>query len=154
MSSIFCADSIDFIATKFHLIVSNLKVKLMTDQPTNAYERRLMREIEALEQRVADIRAEQEALRRQLINARWESHALRDVNRKNSAVRVMVEERILGLLRESDKPVSNNRLLKAARLAKFDLKPNTFRTYIVRMREKGMIESPRRGYWRLSSSND
>lgn len=118
-------------------------------EATNSYEKRLIREIEALEMRISEFREEQLALKRQLLKARQEARALQDVSRKNSANRVMVEERILAALQASEKSVSNNKLFEAARIANFELKPNTFRTYLLRLKEKGLIENPQRGRWRL-----
>lgn len=121
----------------------------MADPPSNFYEHRLIREIESLEARIVLLRQEQEALKRQLIKARWETHALRDVNRKNSAPRVLVEERILATLRREGKPIHNSRLFSDARQVNFELMPSTFRTYLHRMKEKGLIISRKRGSWEL-----
>lgn len=126
-------------------------MKHLVSEPVNFYERRLMREIEAIDARIAELTQEKHALQRQLQKARWENHALRDVNRKNSANRVMVEERVLSLLHGSEKPLHNSKLLAAGKLANFDLNPSTFRTYLRRLKEKGLIESTRRGYWKLTS---
>jgi DNA-binding transcriptional ArsR family regulator len=134
------------------LLVSKKKVKHLIDEPTSYYERRLMREIELLEARIGELREEQKALKRQLIKARWENHALRDVSRINSANRVMVEDRILGELRDAERPIANAKLFASARNAIFDLKQTTFRTYISRLKYKGLIESPQRGFWCLVKS--
>lgn len=117
--------------------------------PTIYYERRLQQEIESIELRLKELSAERDALKRQLIKARWENHHLRDVNRKNSATRVMVEQRVLDALEQANKPMSSNQLLAVARLANFELKENTFRTHLHRMKSKGMIKSVGRGLWRI-----
>ena len=103
--------------------------------------------------RIAALRQEQDALKRQLIKARWETHALRDVNRKNSAPRVLVEERVLATLRREGKAMHNGKLFMEARLVNFELIPSTFRTYLHRMKEKGLIMSRRRGYWEVATSS-
>jgi len=122
----------------------------MVSDPRNYFEERLRSEIEAIEGKIAELRLEQNALKRQLMKARWETHALKDVSRKNSANRVMVEQRVLEELRSSGKAVSTAALYKAALIANFELKENTFRTYLHRMKEKGLIHSQRRGFWTLS----
>ncbi len=123
------------------------------DAPTNYYERRLQREIEEIELKLKELSAERDALRRQLIKARWDNHALRDVNRKNSASRVMVEQRVLAALEQAAKPMTSNQLFELARLANFELKENTFRTQLHRMKAKGLIENVSRGRWRGAPSN-
>ena len=117
----------------------------------NYYEQRLTREIEEIELKLKELTAERDALRRQLIKARWETHQLRDVNRKNSASRVLVEQRVVSSLDQSSKPMTSGQLFSVARLANFELKENTFRTHLHRMKEKGMIENVSRGKWRKAT---
>ena len=146
--------SLDFLTyanAQHGQFVAKRKVKHLVAESVNFYERRLMREIEAVEARIAELTQEKYALQRQLQKARWENHSLRDVNRKNSANRVMVEERVLSLLHGAEKPLHNSKLLSAAKLANFDLNPSTFRTYLRRLKEKGLIENTRRGYWKLTT---
>jgi hypothetical protein len=119
-----------------------------TEGPPGFYERRLLREIEEIELRLKELTAERDALRRQLIKARWEGHYLRDVNRKNSASRVLVEQRVLLALSESTKPLKSKQLFEIACLASFALKENTFRTHLHRMKAKALIENVGRGRWR------
>ena len=115
---------------------------------TSYYERRLQHEIEAIELKLKELTAERDALRRQLIKARWENHHLRDVSRKNSASRVLVEQRVLAALEQATKPMTSSQLFSVARLANFELKENTFRTHLHRMKSKGLIENVSRGRWR------
>ena len=117
----------------------------------SAYVRRLMREIEEIEARISDLSQEKAALQRQLTKAHWEASALKDVSRKNSGTRIMVEQRILDALREARKPLNSTALFSAAKRANFELKPTTFRTYLLRLKEKGNIKpAGRRGLWALS----
>jgi SMC interacting uncharacterized protein involved in chromosome segregation len=119
----------------------------------NYYEQRLIREIEEIELKLKELTAERDALRRQLIKARWETHQLRDVNRKNSASRVMIEQRVLSALDQTPKPMTSSQLFSVARLANFELKENTFRTHLHRMKERGMILSVSRGKWRPAAKS-
>lgn len=125
----------------------------MSNNTPSTYEARLMHELEAIESRIRDLELERAALRRQLMKARWESSSLRDVSRKNSASRVMVEQRVLAELEGATRPVPLARLFEAARHANYDLQQNTFRTYLHRLKEKGLIENPVRGAWRLVRKN-
>jgi len=122
----------------------------MNDDDSKVYERRLIHELEVIEAKIVELRQEQEALKRQLMKARWETHTLKDVSRRNSANRVLIEERILDALKETDKALSNDSLFKVAKLANSELKPNTFRTYLFRMKERGLISSHKRGKWIIS----
>lgn len=117
----------------------------------SAYVRRLMREIEEIDTRISELNQEKAALQRQLTKAHWEASALKDVSRKNSGTRIMVEQRILDALRNAQKPLNNDALFSAAKRANFDLKPTTFRTYLLRLKEKGNIKpAGRRGLWTLA----
>ena len=120
----------------------------------SAYVKRLAREIEEIQQRIAELTAEKHALERQLTKAHWEANALHDVSRKNSGTRIMVEQRIIEALESSKSPLGNNELFVAAKKANIDLKPTTFRTYLARMNERGIItHAGGRGRWSLPPSN-
>jgi len=107
-----------------------------------------MREIEEIDTRIAELSQEKTALLRQLTKAHWEASALKDVSRKNSGTRIMVEQRILDALRDAQKPLNSDALFAAAKRANIDLKPTTFRTYLLRLKEKGSIKpANKRGLW-------
>lgn len=125
----------------------------MPDEPQNYYETRLMRSIEELDGRIKELVEEKAALQRQLVKARWENSALKDVNRTNSATRVMVESRILDALKAANKPLSSKALYREGLKANFELKENTFRTHLHRMKEKGLLESAGWGMWKLVSDD-
>ncbi len=118
---------------------------------SSAYVRRLQREIEEIEARIAELTEEKHALKRQLVKAHWEENALKDVSRKNSGTRIMVEERILDALRHANAPLNNATLFATAKRANFELKPVTFRTYLKRLKERGEIQSVGRGAWMIGS---
>jgi len=121
----------------------------MGEASDSYYERRLMREIEELDKRIKELTQEQHALKRQLVKARWENDSLKDVSRKNSANRVMIENRVLEALKGSSKACSTAMLYREGLRANFELRENTFRTYLYRMKEKGLVRSVGRGLWRL-----
>lgn len=124
----------------------------MSNDPSSYYERRLMREIETIDHRIKELSEEKLALRRQLIKARWENTAIKDVSRKNSGNRVMVEARVLDALKATKHSMSTAKLYPEALKANFELKENTFRTYLHRMKDKGLIVSVGRALWTLSKS--
>jgi hypothetical protein len=121
----------------------------MIEASSNYYERRLIREIEEIDLRIKELTDEKAALKRQLMKARWENDSLKDVSRKNSGNRVMIEQRVLDALKATTKSCSTPDLYKEALKANFELKENTFRTYLHRMKEKGLIVNAGRGMWRL-----
>ena len=116
------------------------------------YETRLQREIEQIEARIRELTQEKTALQRQLMKARRENADLRDVNRKNSINRVMIENRVVEALKEFKKPLRTKDLYRFAQYVNFELNENTFRTILHRMKQKTMIEQAgRRGVWQLPS---
>lgn len=121
----------------------------MSQDSETYYERRLQAEIEAIEAQIHALRADQAALRRQLVKARWQNSTMKDVSRKNSANRIMIEQRVLSDLANAGKPQASQKLYKSALSVNFELKETTFRTYLHRMKQKGLIEAPSRSMWRL-----
>jgi len=124
----------------------------MQNDLSSYYEQRLMREIEGIDHRIKELTDERGALLRQLMKARWENSALKDVSRKNSGNRVMVEARVLDALKASRRAVSTANLYREGLQANFELKDNTFRTYLYRMKERGLIVSVGRGLWKLAEN--
>ncbi|MEN3930125.1 hypothetical protein WJT86_03500 [Microvirga sp. W0021] len=116
----------------------------------HAYEKRLLEEIEKIGHQILELEQEKHALERQLIKARHESYALRDVKRKNSITRALVEDIIIKELSSSKKPMKSQELFHAAQYANLHMKNNTFRTYLHRMLEKGMIKRIKTATWVLS----
>lgn len=121
----------------------------MDESLLSGFELRLLRELEAIESRIKALEQEKAALQRQLLKARWERSELRDVNRKNSGNRVLVEQRVLEELRKTEKSLSINKLFQSASSVNYELKQSTFRTYLHRLKSKGLVENPSRGMWRL-----
>lgn len=115
----------------------------------SAYESRLAREVEEIDARIKDLEQERNALLRQMMKARWENDSLRDVTRRNSGNRVMVEQRIIDALEQAKGPLGSVKLFEFAKRANFELRDTTFRTYLHRMKKRGLIENHRRGVWKL-----
>lgn len=129
-------------------------MKQVTEASPSAYERRLMRAIEDIQFKMRELAADRQALERQLMIARRENTYLNDVSRKNSANRVLVENRILEVLRAAPKPMANALLYREARDANHDLTNNTFRSHLHRLKKRGVIESAGRGLWKIPVDNE
>ena len=136
------------------LRIVRFKKESETSMPKPAdtsFEERLVAEISAIDQRVSELMAEKAALTRQLLKAREQRTALKDVTRINSAQRVIVEQSILGFLEQRGRGSSPTEILAHVRkTVVHDLNDNTLRTYLWRMREKGILTNPRRGSWAVA----
>lgn len=114
------------------------------------FEARITRELNAVEDEIRRLQAEAVVLRRQLGKAQAERLGLQHATRKNSMDRVLVENSVVEQLRETS-PLSAKVLLRRARLSVPHLKDNTFRTYLYRMKKRGIIRTARKvGEWQLS----
>jgi hypothetical protein len=120
--------------------------------PRISFEARLILEISKIDQHISDLLMEKAALTRQLLKARARDPRLRDVTRLNSGQRVLVEDAILGFLQKTRAPCSPSDILAHVRQeAVHDLNENTLRTYLHRMKDRGLVTNPSRGAWRSSS---
>ena len=113
----------------------------------SGYELRLIQELEKIERQLKELCEEREALRRQLIKARSENISTKDVNRKNSANRIIIENHIIEYLESNNKQVKLKKLYEIAKEKNMNLKENSFRTILHRMKERGLIENKSWGYW-------
>jgi len=111
------------------------------------YERRILRELEEIEYKLKELNEDREALKRQLIKARSENNSLKDVSRKNSANRIIIEEYIVEYLKNNNKPTPSKKLYDLSKSKISDLKYNSFRTILHRMKEKGIIKNKSWGLW-------
>jgi hypothetical protein len=120
-----------------------------TEKP--AAESSLLTELADVERRIADLERERAALQRLITKVRQQNLTAQDVTRRNSFDRILAESKILELLGKTEKYVRVAELYREARLVNYNLKDTTFRSYMHRLREKGLIEpsSTTRGFWRL-----
>ena len=113
-----------------------------------SFEARLILEVSKIDQQIAELLREKDALIRQLLKARARDQSLRDVTRLNSGQRVLVEDAVLGLLQTTGAPCSPSKILAHVRKeVAHDLNENTLRTYLHRMKERGLVTNPSRGAW-------
>lgn len=124
----------------------------MNEDNLSYFERRVSQELEEIERQIKELEDEKRALQRQLAKARSERTGLQAVTRKNSLNRVVAENSVIEFLRRNgNKPLSMKQLYKNALLTNYDLKENTFRTYLHRMKEKEIIKPARiTGHWILT----
>lgn len=111
------------------------------------YERRILRELEEIEYKLKELNEDREALKRQLIKARSENNSLKDVSRKNSANRIIIENYIVEYLKNNNNPITSKKLYDLSKTKISDLKYNSFRTILHRMKEKGIIKNKSWGLW-------
>jgi|GEM_PF-3291656 len=129
-----------------------MKVKQLMVDDISVYERRLEKEIALLDKQIAELTKEKEALQRQLRKERITNSPFKDVNRKNSISRIMVENRIIEILAYLQKPMSVRKLYEETKHVNFELKENTFRTYLHRLKEKDIIERGKNtGEWKIKN---
>jgi hypothetical protein len=95
--------------------------------------------ISEIDSKIRDLKSERYALERLLLDARKENVENTEAVRRNSGTRILVENSIMKTLRRSLTPVSNRDLYQNAKLMVFDLKENTFRSHIKRMKDAGKI---------------
>ena len=115
---------------------------------------RLLREIEEVNAKIQSLEDERKSLQRLLASARSKERVARSVKRKNSLDRAVVEACIHQALSEG-RPLRSKELRKRVAAVVFSLNENTFRSYLHRMKEKGLItqHKGRRGIWTLPDSN-
>ena len=127
----------------------------MSDAEISYFEKRLLAEIEQIRKQIIALESESDALRRQLAKVRAEKTGLAGATRKNSLNRILCEQAVLDALMNSNRSRSSSELYDAATKTNFGLKESTFRTYLHRMKKRGLIRTAERvGFWRLVGSDD
>lgn len=127
----------------------------MDEEVLSAIEKRLLGEVEKIEARIKELGIEKSALQRQIAKARADRTGLQSVTRKNSINRVLAENSVIEMLRARQRPCSTRQLYLNALSTNFDLKDTTFRNYLHRMKNKGLIETAGHvGRWRLPKTED
>jgi len=115
------------------------------------FEKRLARELEAIDAQIKELQTERQALSRQLAKARAERQGLSFATRKNSMNRILAENAIIEALRTEEKPLNTLQLYRYALSTNHDLKTSTFRSYLHRMKKRGEIKTAfRAGTWKLN----
>jgi hypothetical protein len=113
-------------------------------------EAHLLAQITAIEQEIIKLQAQRDTLRDLLFRARRENSTLRDVTRKNSFDRILIEGKIVNLLKAATRPIPTQRLWWAAQEVNPRLRGATFRSYLHRLKSKDLIASAGHGFWSAS----
>jgi hypothetical protein len=119
----------------------------MKPEDRTLLETHVLAQITSVEQELAKLTAERDTLRDILLKVRRENSSLRDVTRKNSFDRILIENRIMNILKAASKPVKSQRLWWAAQEISPRLRSTTFRSYLHRLKSKGFIQSETHGLW-------
>jgi hypothetical protein len=109
-------------------------------------------QIEEITEQIRELMAHRQSLERVLLKARQQDELVNrvDVTRKNSINRVLVEGAILQTIEGAKKPVRAKNLYQHARGLVPDLRENTFRSYLFRMKTRGLLTRAGAGTWQLA----
>ena len=121
----------------------------MRPEDRNVLETHLLAQLTDSEREIAKLERRRDTLRDMLLKVRRENAQLRDVTRKNSYDRILIEGRVVDLLRRAKKPVSTSRLFWEAKEISPYLPNSTFRSHLHRLKSKGLINSEVHGHWSL-----
>jgi rhodanese-related sulfurtransferase len=122
----------------------------MRPEDRNVLETHLLAQLTDAERELAKIERHRDTLRDLLLKVRRENAQLRDVTRKNSYDRILIEGRVVNLLKGSKRPLPTSRLYWAAKEISPHLPNSTFRSHLHRLKSKGIIDSETHGYWTVA----
>lgn len=115
----------------------------------------LLERLDRLERRMQKLRDEREAIQVALASHRADRLRFKGALRKNSFSKLLVEKRILDVLRKSGRPMPTATLYKAAGMIDNEAMPeSTFRSHLHRMKIEGLIVSHMRGSYRLPDARN
>lgn len=113
------------------------------------YEGRLHRDIQEIEREIKALQESKKTLQRLLMDSRGRGKSELVVKRRNSVDRVMVETAIRRAL-YGKTSVKSRDIYEHVKKVSHDLKHSTFRSYLHRMKENGLILQHGRGAWKLA----
>lgn len=117
-------------------------------------ERKILVEIDDIDRRFEALRQERTALQRLLVSVRAKTVGMPDVTRKNSVNRIVIEEKILSVLRNSERSEPTKKLFREVLNTHPSVKAATFRSYLHRLQSRGLIEPAlARGFWQMSADD-
>lgn len=124
----------------------------MSDE-TSALEDQIIVQMNSIDKEITKLREERSRLERMLWRARRNRNNIRDVNRVNSLDRVIIESRILQVLRSSKSSVPTKSILHSVIMTNYKINESTFRSHIHRLSKKGLIiQEGGRGNWTVPKS--
>jgi hypothetical protein len=112
-----------------------------TPEPTDSrsLEQALIDRLGDLERQIAELSRDHEATKRLLTKVRRESLDRHEVTRKDSFGRIVVENKIIEILRSHHRSMRGSDILRRLSNEYVDIKASTFRSYLRRMKEKGIV---------------
>lgn len=119
---------------------------MTSDDRLSLAEQQIVAQLEANAKRIAALSAERETLQKVLLALRGQNQQ-HEIVRSNSRNRILVERRILEQLRMHGKAMLTHRIFQEARQVHPTLTAGTFRSYLTRMKQKGLLEQPQHGFW-------
>jgi len=116
------------------------------EKPGIHVENAIARQIADVDKRIRSLTEEKHALERLLLKTRHDNVLGREVTRKNSVSRILVENQILRDLRNSKKPLSNRDLYISVVSVLMSVNESTFRSYLKRMKDANLIQNRGNGW--------
>jgi hypothetical protein len=114
-------------------------------------ESQLVAQLTGIRQEIAKLEKQRETLEALLVRVRQEMN-LRDVTRKNSLDRILTENLILESLRRTRRLTPTKILFYSVRAISPQLQNTTFRSYLHRLKAKGLIRTVGHGFWVATDS--
>jgi hypothetical protein len=121
----------------------------MAKNDTSDLEQRMLSKLAEIDRKIDDLTNERFALHRLIADVRKADLNRRDVTRRNSFDRIVIENEIIGILRASREPVKSGVLFEHIKRTNYKLKPATFRSYLHRLKERGHIKPVAHAEWQL-----
>ena len=130
-------------------MLQKTELQQMSEKRNEWYEQRILKDIEEIETRIRELETEKLGLKRTLMRLRREDIASKEVRRKDSINRILIEKRILEELKSNKNYLNSKELYHVSRSVVFDLNENTFRSHLHRMKKRGLIKNfkNKRGLW-------
>jgi DNA-binding transcriptional ArsR family regulator len=124
-------------------------------EPSPTVEFRLLEEVASINRKLAELELEKRSIERVIVRMRREGLSSREVTRKNSSSRLLVEHAVLEALRKAKgKSVAVADLRFAVETVEMRLNISTFRSHLRRMKERGLIAQADYGRWVLMEQWD
>ena len=116
-------------------------------------EAELLKQLADIDRQIVELQHEKLALQRLIARVRLGQRPLREVTRKNSFERILIEERIKEVLSEAGKPLLLSQIMARTQASTRGIKATTFRSYMHRLKERGIIASAGHGSWKIAPSS-
>lgn len=140
----------ELTAPKISSKVAKNRNATLAGDDQNLLEQRLLKELADIKRRQADLLQEQNSVERMLLRVRREGVAAKVVARRDSVPRLLIEREMLDALSASkEKTLSTRSLIRHAQTVDRNVKDATVRSYLHRLKARGLILPAGHGLWRL-----